>query len=367
MQMLYGYDVAADLAPQTRYDEVVKALGGAGETVTDPRRSARPSTGPSPSGVPYLVNVITDVERGLPARHLRHLSRCGSGAPGPRTYAAVGEVTVAAYARRSPRAPTDRTSSSCATPRPATARRSCGWPRDDGDELLGTVTICPPGSPWREICATTTRASSGCSRWRRRRAGRGVGEALVQALRSTGSRRRACTRWCSRRCRRWTPPTGSTSGSASGATPERDWSPGARGRAARPTCYPSRPRKRDRSTTTRVTSPEPTSLPASVAATVKRTSRPSTWATEAVTCDLAADRAGREVLERDPGADAGLGPGQLLGRARHRWPPRTRRAGAGCRGTGRSPDPTRGGGVVVGDREGQPGRRESPGAERHGP
>ena len=44
MQMLYGYDVAADLAPQTRYDEVVKALGGAGETVTDPRRSAPPST-----------------------------------------------------------------------------------------------------------------------------------------------------------------------------------------------------------------------------------------------------------------------------------------------------------------------------------
>ena len=36
MQMLYGYDVAADLQPGCRYDEVVKALGGAGETVTDP-------------------------------------------------------------------------------------------------------------------------------------------------------------------------------------------------------------------------------------------------------------------------------------------------------------------------------------------
>ena len=45
MQMLYGYDVAADLAPQTRYDEVVTALGGGGETVTDPtadRPGARP-------------------------------------------------------------------------------------------------------------------------------------------------------------------------------------------------------------------------------------------------------------------------------------------------------------------------------------
>ena len=66
MQMLYGYDVAADLAPQTRYDEVVKALGGAGETVTDPSRSAPPSTAPSPPNVPYLVNVITDVNAPYP-------------------------------------------------------------------------------------------------------------------------------------------------------------------------------------------------------------------------------------------------------------------------------------------------------------
>ena len=36
MRFLYGYDVAAELAPQTRYDEVVRALGGAGELVTRP-------------------------------------------------------------------------------------------------------------------------------------------------------------------------------------------------------------------------------------------------------------------------------------------------------------------------------------------
>lgn len=36
MQALYGYDVAADLQAGCRYDEVVIALGGAGETVTDP-------------------------------------------------------------------------------------------------------------------------------------------------------------------------------------------------------------------------------------------------------------------------------------------------------------------------------------------
>ena len=36
MQAIYGYDVAADLQPGCRYDQVVAALGGAGETVTDP-------------------------------------------------------------------------------------------------------------------------------------------------------------------------------------------------------------------------------------------------------------------------------------------------------------------------------------------
>jgi acetolactate synthase-1/2/3 large subunit len=66
MQMLYGYDVAADLAPHTRYDEVVKALGGAGETVTDPRHIGPALDRAFASGVPYLVNVITDVEAAYP-------------------------------------------------------------------------------------------------------------------------------------------------------------------------------------------------------------------------------------------------------------------------------------------------------------
>ena len=53
MQMLYGYDVVADLAPQTPYDEVVKALGGAGETVTDPTPDRRRrSTARSPRTCP---------------------------------------------------------------------------------------------------------------------------------------------------------------------------------------------------------------------------------------------------------------------------------------------------------------------------
>ena len=36
MQALYGYDVVAELRPGTRYDQVVEALGGHGELVTDP-------------------------------------------------------------------------------------------------------------------------------------------------------------------------------------------------------------------------------------------------------------------------------------------------------------------------------------------
>jgi acetolactate synthase-1/2/3 large subunit len=60
MRNLYGYDVAADLQPGLRYDEVVKALGGAGETVSHPS-DLRPALERAfASGVPYLVNVLTD-------------------------------------------------------------------------------------------------------------------------------------------------------------------------------------------------------------------------------------------------------------------------------------------------------------------
>ena len=60
MQFLYGYDVAADLKPATRYDDVVRALGGAGETVTRPDQLGPALDRAFASGVPYLVNVITD-------------------------------------------------------------------------------------------------------------------------------------------------------------------------------------------------------------------------------------------------------------------------------------------------------------------
>jgi acetolactate synthase-1/2/3 large subunit len=60
MQLLYGYDVAADLRPGTRYDEVVRALGGGGELVTDAAEIGPALRRAFDSGVPYLVNVLTD-------------------------------------------------------------------------------------------------------------------------------------------------------------------------------------------------------------------------------------------------------------------------------------------------------------------
>jgi acetolactate synthase-1/2/3 large subunit len=60
MQALYGYDVAADLQPGCRYDQVVAALGGAGELVTEAAGIAPALRRAFDSGVPYLVNVVTD-------------------------------------------------------------------------------------------------------------------------------------------------------------------------------------------------------------------------------------------------------------------------------------------------------------------
>jgi acetolactate synthase I/II/III large subunit len=66
MRSLYGYDVAADLQPGCRYDEVVRALGGAGELVTAPGDIGPALRRAFDSGVPYLVNVVTDAEIAYP-------------------------------------------------------------------------------------------------------------------------------------------------------------------------------------------------------------------------------------------------------------------------------------------------------------
>jgi thiamine pyrophosphate-dependent acetolactate synthase large subunit-like protein len=66
MRAVYGYDVAADLGPRTRYDEVVRALGGAGELVTTPDQLAPALKRAFAASTPYLVNVITDVSAAYP-------------------------------------------------------------------------------------------------------------------------------------------------------------------------------------------------------------------------------------------------------------------------------------------------------------
>ncbi|MDP4014318.1 MAG: acetolactate synthase [Candidatus Nanopelagicales bacterium] len=65
MRFLYGYDVAADLRP-TEYDAVVSALGGAGETVRAPEGIGPALDRAFASGVPYLVNVMTDTDVAYP-------------------------------------------------------------------------------------------------------------------------------------------------------------------------------------------------------------------------------------------------------------------------------------------------------------
>jgi acetolactate synthase I/II/III large subunit len=66
MRAIYGYDVAADLQPMCRYDDVVRALGGAGEMVTEPGQIAPALRRAFEAGVPYLVNVITDPDVAYP-------------------------------------------------------------------------------------------------------------------------------------------------------------------------------------------------------------------------------------------------------------------------------------------------------------
>lgn len=60
MEFLYGYSVAADLRPATRYDKIVRALGGHGELVERPQ-DLRPALERAlQCGKPALVNVLTD-------------------------------------------------------------------------------------------------------------------------------------------------------------------------------------------------------------------------------------------------------------------------------------------------------------------
>ncbi|BBY20572.1 acetolactate synthase [Mycobacterium stomatepiae] len=68
MEAIYGYSVVAELRPGTRYDEVVRALGGHGELVSAPVE-LRPALERSfASGLPAVVNVLTDPTIAYPRR-----------------------------------------------------------------------------------------------------------------------------------------------------------------------------------------------------------------------------------------------------------------------------------------------------------
>jgi acetolactate synthase-1/2/3 large subunit len=60
MRGLYGYDVAAELRPGIRYDQMMEAFGGRGELVTEPDDIGPALRRAFDSGEPYLVNVLTD-------------------------------------------------------------------------------------------------------------------------------------------------------------------------------------------------------------------------------------------------------------------------------------------------------------------
>ena len=68
MEMLYGYSVVADLRPGTRYDEVVRALGGHGELVSTPAELRPALRRAFEAGLPAVVNTLTDPTVAYPRR-----------------------------------------------------------------------------------------------------------------------------------------------------------------------------------------------------------------------------------------------------------------------------------------------------------
>ena len=68
MESLYGYSVAAELRPETRYDELVQTLGCHGELVREPSQLRGAFERALESGKPALVNVLTDPSVAYPRR-----------------------------------------------------------------------------------------------------------------------------------------------------------------------------------------------------------------------------------------------------------------------------------------------------------
>ena len=227
MRFLYGYDVAADLQPQTRYDDVVRALGGQGETVTDPEQigpaldrafaGARPTWStwsPIPRSrtpaAPPGCDGARRHPRGHSRAHLRRHSRAGPGGPARR---------ADRHRRPDPRLPTRPaarwptvTPGTCEALRDAAKRAggpSCSTRSSPRRHLLGTVTVCRTSTVWSEI-ARPARPRSGCSPSRRGPGGRGRRPARPRGRRSPGREGViGSSWWCSTATRQ---PFGGTGG-----------------------------------------------------------------------------------------------------------------------------------------------------------
>jgi acetolactate synthase-1/2/3 large subunit len=68
MKFLYGYSVAAELRPETRYDQLVESLGCDGILVREPGELQPALERAFASGRPTLVNVLTDPEVAYPRK-----------------------------------------------------------------------------------------------------------------------------------------------------------------------------------------------------------------------------------------------------------------------------------------------------------
>jgi acetolactate synthase-1/2/3 large subunit len=68
MEFLYGYSVAADLRPETRYDQMAEALGCHGELVRSPSELRPALERALAVDGPALVNVLTDPSVAYPRR-----------------------------------------------------------------------------------------------------------------------------------------------------------------------------------------------------------------------------------------------------------------------------------------------------------
>jgi acetolactate synthase-1/2/3 large subunit len=68
MEFIYGYSVAAELRPETRYDKVAEALGCHGELVRAPAELRPALERAFACGGPALVNVLTDPRVAYPRK-----------------------------------------------------------------------------------------------------------------------------------------------------------------------------------------------------------------------------------------------------------------------------------------------------------